>query len=98
MRCVDVMNANVEKFGWRLVAPFLLLGLAGLVAGFLYGVLFAGIPYPDPTPELAARYALHSWIYQGICCAGAVVEFSGLAMAAVLLALRVLRRRGAGMR
>ena len=43
---------------------FPLLGLAAgallLLFGFVYDVLFAGIPYQDPTPELAASYAWHA--------------------------------------
>lgn len=87
---------DVEKRGWLLAGLALLLGLAGLAAGVLYGILFAGIPYQDPTPELAARYEFHSWISQIICCAGAMVEIIGLALAGVLLARRILRRRGGG--
>lgn len=43
-------------FGW------IVIGLIVLISGFIYDLIFAGIPYPDPTPELAAKYALHSQI------------------------------------
>ena len=36
------------------------LGLAGMVGGFCYDVMFVGIPYQDPTPELQQQYELHS--------------------------------------
>lgn len=38
--------------------PALLIatGLLLLVAGFIYDVMFAGIPYQDPTPEMTANY------------------------------------------
>jgi uncharacterized membrane protein len=39
---------------------FLAAGLVLLMAGFVYDVIFAGIPYQDPTPEMAARYAHHA--------------------------------------
>ena len=42
-----------------------IIGLLILIAGFLYFVTFAGLPYPDPTPELQAQWKYHeniSWI------------------------------------
>lgn len=44
--------------------PLLVLGIGVLLVfgGFTYDVLFAGIPYQDPTPEMSARYAHHSRI------------------------------------
>ena len=55
-----------------------LLGLLILIAGFLYFVTFAGLPYPDPTPELQAEWKYHeniSWIILKI---GGFVLFVGL--------------------
>ena len=55
-----------------------LLGLLILIAGFLYFVTFAGLPYPDPTPELQAEWKYHeniSWIILKI---GGFVLFMGL--------------------
>jgi len=53
-------------------------GVLLLVAGFIYDVIFAGIPYQDPTPELAAAYARHAgiaamirWVGLGVAVAGA---------------------------
>ncbi len=37
-------------------------GLTLLLGGFAYDLLFAGIPYQDPTPELQAKYELHSGV------------------------------------
>lgn len=37
-------------------------GLCLLLGGFVYDIVFAGIPYPDPTPEMSASYAFHSHI------------------------------------
>lgn len=52
-----------------------------MVAGFIYDVLFAGIPYQDPTPEMSARYSLHAniasvirWTGAGSFLAGAVAK------------------------
>ena len=55
-----------------------LVGLLILIAGFLYFVTFAGLPYPDSTPELQAEWKYHenlSWIILKI---GGVVLFAGL--------------------
>jgi hypothetical protein len=53
------------------------LGIIIVFAGFMYDVLFAGIPYQDPTPALAASYNFHSqiasiirWSGIGICIIG----------------------------
>jgi hypothetical protein len=37
-------------------------GVLLLIIGVIYDVIFAGIPYQDPTPEMSARYAFHSYI------------------------------------
>ena len=67
-------------------------GLFLLAGGFVYDVLFAGIPYQDPPPELAAKYALHSSIASLISNAGLAV----LAIGIVLLVVRKLRRPKTG--
>lgn len=62
--------------------PFILiaLGITVIFAGFVYDVLFAGIPYQNPTPALAASYNFHSqiasiirWSGMGICTIGGMV-------------------------
>ena len=35
-------------------------GLILVLVWFVYGSIFAGIPYQDPTPEMSANYAFHS--------------------------------------
>lgn len=52
-------------------------GLALFLGGFLYDMEFAGIPYQDPTPEMQARYNLHSDLASVIRWTGAVVFLSG---------------------
>jgi hypothetical protein len=68
----------------------ILLGITLIFLGFVYDVLFAGIPYQDPTPALTTRYDFHSriasiirWSGVGICVIGGLV---GL--------IRRLRRKG----
>jgi hypothetical protein len=44
--------------------PLILIaaGLFLILGGFIYDVIFAGIPYQDPTPEMSARYSRHAHI------------------------------------
>ncbi len=53
--------------------PFILIALGIIIvfAGFMYDVLFAGIPYQDPTPTLAASYNFHSQI-------ASIIRWSGI--------------------
>ena len=61
------------------------LGLALLLAGFVYGVVMVGVPYQDPTPEMARREAFHldvsGW---GMAIGGCIVLLS------IVVALSVL--------
>jgi hypothetical protein len=64
----------------------LLLAATGLVVfcgGFVYDVAFAGIPYQDPTPEMAADFARHArvaslirWVGLGLLLSGAITSFA----------------------
>lgn len=60
---------------WPII--IILLGITIIFIGFVYDVLFAGIPYQDPTPALQASYDFHSriassirWNGVGICILG----------------------------
>lgn len=61
--------------------PLILIGLGILllISGFAYDVVFAGIPYQDPTPEMSARYAHHSRIASGFYILGAGAFLIGAA-------------------
>lgn len=61
---------KLERFTplWLLVA-----GLGLLLGGLAWDLTFAGIPYQDPSPELAARYAFHQDIALTIEAAGLVL-------------------------
>ena len=61
--------------------PFMVMvvGIIIVFVGFTYDILFAGIPYQDPTPALAASYNVHSqiaatirWVGIGICIIGGI--------------------------
>ncbi|GDY23137.1 hypothetical protein LBMAG56_44840 [Verrucomicrobiota bacterium] len=58
-------------------ATAIAIGILLLLAGLIYDIVFAGIPYQDPTPEMSARYARHSRIAAGIRWAGVVVLLGG---------------------
>jgi hypothetical protein len=60
----------------RLTIILFFLGLAIILAGFVYDVLFAGIPYPDPTPALTASYNFHALI-------ASIIRWSGLSISAI---------------
>lgn len=65
-----------------------LIGVGIIIIGFVYDVLFAGIPYQDPTPELQARYDFHSAV------AGLLYKSGGFVVLLGLVAIPfILRRR-----
>ena len=65
----------------------LLAGVVLLLAGFLYDIFFAGIPYQDPTPEMSASYARHARIASTIRYAGLLAFLTGVV-------IRILRLIG----
>jgi hypothetical protein len=66
------------------VTGFPVLGLLIVLAGFVYDVIFAGIPYQDPTPELQARYDFHSSIAGLIYKTGGIVLLVGIVVIPVI--------------
>ena len=54
------------------------LGVLIVLTGFVYDVLFAGIPYQGPTPELQARYDLHAGVANVFYMSGGIVLLIGL--------------------
>jgi len=74
----------------RLLALLLIAsGLCLLVGGFIYEVMFAGIPYQDPTPEMEANYAHHSAVASSIYWASLGCMLSGC----VLVVIRRVTQR-----
>jgi UPF0716 family protein affecting phage T7 exclusion len=65
-------------------------GLLLMTGGFVYDVMFAGIPYQDPTPEMSARYAYHSRVASMTFRTGAGVFAAG----SIAGIIRRLRRPG----
>ncbi len=75
----------------RVAAFAVVLGFVLIGTGYAYDAMFAGVPFQDPTPELAARYAHHAEIAAWIGRAGLAVLVSGLGLALVWQGLRRLR-------
>jgi len=67
-------------------------GICLLVGGFVYDVMFAGIPYQDPTPEMSARYARHSRIASVLCWTGVGAFLFGGVAGIIRLVVRWSRR------
>lgn len=59
-------------------------GVALIIAGFVYDVMFAGIPYQDPSPELQANWAFHSNVAFWIMSAGGILFSIGLLLIPLL--------------
>lgn len=64
--------------GWRTCLVLLAAGLGILICGLMYDVLYAGIPYQDPTPEMTAAYVRHSRIARSIETVGLLMWALGL--------------------
>ena len=62
-----------------------LIGILIVMSGFVYDVLFAGIPYQDPTPELQARYEFHSCVAGWFYKAGGILFMGGLLVIPIIL-------------
>ena len=75
------------KKNWHLY--LISIGILLLIGGFIYDVMFAGIPYQDLSPVLQANYDRHSGIASSIMQAGAVLFSLGLVS---LIFRRVLQR------
>jgi hypothetical protein len=55
----------------------IVLGVIVIFLGFVYDVLFAGIPYQDPTPAMEASYNFHAQIASNIRWVGASISVLG---------------------
>lgn len=86
-------NMTHHPITTRRLWPSILIaaGVSLFIAGFIYDVVFAGIPYQDPTPEMSARYARHASVASAIRWCGAGVFFIGLLAGIVRLFARKVR-------
>jgi uncharacterized membrane protein YidH (DUF202 family) len=67
----------------------LLLGSLLIVAGFLYDLAFAGIPYQDPTPSLQANWELQQNVAAFIIITGVIVFIAGIVWFALKKLMRI---------
>lgn len=70
-----------------------LAGLVLVVAGFLYDLAFAGLPYQDPTAEMQAGWLWHKAVADRIILGGIAVFVIGLIWGVAGLAGRVVKKR-----
>ncbi len=57
-----------------------LLGAGLLVTGFVYEIIFTGVPDQDPTPEMIARWAFHAQVANILYGAGLLTALAGTAL------------------
>jgi hypothetical protein len=62
-------------------------GLVLVMGGFVYDVLFAGIPYQDPTPAMQSRWEFHR------SAASIVQAIGAFSLLAGIVAIPLLRKR-----
>ena len=77
------------KRSWPLI--LITTGLILLVGGFIYDVMFAGIPYQDPTPEMSALYSHHAHIASALGGLGAAVILAGTLAGIIRIIVRSRR-------
>jgi hypothetical protein len=90
MKSNSCRRHDIMRRPWPLI--LIAVGLLLLVAGFIYDVMFAGIPYQDPTSEMSARYAHHARVASLICRVGGGVFLFGSLAGIIRLVVRRFRR------
>ncbi len=60
----------IKQTRFWLAAGLLLIG-----AGFVYDLIFAGLPYQDPSPEVLARWEFHARVAGAIRSVGYTLMF-----------------------
>ena len=68
-----------------------MIGILIVSSGFIYDVLFAGIPYQDPPAALQQQYAFHAGAAQALYTVGILVAGLGLAIVIGRFLLRHIR-------
>ena len=76
-----ILNLSLNK-----IIGLTVLGIIIGLSGFVYDVLFAGIPYQDPTPEMTEKFNFHKSVAGVIYTVGASVFLVGLLATLIILA------------
>lgn len=79
------------RLRWRLL--LISAGIALIIISFAYNAVFAGIPYQDPPPDLAARYAFHAAVANTLFWLGGVVCLAGILASILSVVLSVVIQR-----
>lgn len=77
---VNGLAKRSPRFRLRIPVIVLVLGCAIVSFGFWYDVLFAGIPYQDPTPAMQAQYNFDQRVASLIRLVGEVLFAAAAAM------------------
>jgi len=72
----------------------MMAGFALIVAALGYDLIFAGLPYQDPTTEMQANWLFHKEIASKAILGGAVIFLAGFVWALVKFSNRVFSKRG----
>ncbi len=78
-----MLDVYLKKLARMSTVRLVLIGAALLIAGFAYHVVFAGVPYQDPTPEMTARYERDSLIGTALAGTGLGILLIGMVVAAL---------------
>ena len=62
-----------------------LSGMTVIFLGFMYDVVYAGIPYQDPTPAMLASYNFHAQV-------ASLIRWGGLSFSAIGGSVMIFRR------
>jgi hypothetical protein len=76
----------------RVSLAILVVGVVIVLSGFAYDLMFAGIPYPDPTPAQMSDYDRGRRVADGIIVAGLFPTAAGALGVCVTGALALIRR------
>jgi hypothetical protein len=79
----------MKKYWPRLLVS---IGFLLLLSGFIYDMMFAGIPCQDPTPEMSARFNRNKHIGEVICSVGLTFFLIGSFVVIALFVVRLCRR------
>lgn len=52
---------------------FIVSGVTLVVLGFVYDLSLAGLPYPDPTPEMQAKWVFHKGVAEKVMTTGTII-------------------------
>lgn len=88
---ITTRRMKISKSLWLVLIALFIFGVLTLSCGLVYDVLFAGIPFQDPPPDLAARYARHAHIARTIQMAGAILCMSSTGVAILIGLQRLVR-------